>query len=76
VPALAPDEAKDWPDHWPRPMRLLPRPEPVHAMAELPDQPPVFFIWRGVRRKVRCADGPERVFGEWWKGDAELTHGP
>ncbi|MFT8645743.1 MAG: DUF6504 family protein [Gluconacetobacter sp.] len=73
VPALAPDEAKDWPDHWPRPMRLLPRPEPVLAMAELPDQPPVFFIWRGVRRKVRCADGPERVFGEWWKGDAELT---
>ncbi|MFW7270135.1 DUF6504 family protein [Gluconacetobacter sp. Hr-1-5] len=73
VPALAPDEAKDWPDHWPRPTRLLPRPEPVQAMAELPDQPPVFFIWRGVRRKVRCADGPERVFGEWWKGDAELT---
>ncbi|GAA4503840.1 DNA polymerase Y family protein [Gluconacetobacter tumulicola] len=73
VPALAPDDARDWPDHWPRPTRLLPRPEPVQAMAELPDQPPVFFIWRGVRRKVKCADGPERVFGEWWKGDAELT---
>lgn len=73
VPALAPDDARDWPDHWPRPTRLLPRPEPVQAMAELPDQPPVFFIWRGVRRRVKCADGPERVFGEWWKGDAELT---
>ncbi|WP_456305496.1 Y-family DNA polymerase [Gluconacetobacter takamatsuzukensis] len=73
VPALAPDETKEWPDRWPRPMRLLPRPEPVQAMAELPDQPPVFFIWRGVRRKVRCADGPERVFGEWWKEDAEWT---
>ncbi|MFS3137188.1 Y-family DNA polymerase [Gluconacetobacter sacchari] len=73
VPALAPDEARDWPDHWPRPARLLPRPEPVQAMAELPDQPPVFFIWRGVRRTVRCADGPERVFGEWWKEDGELT---
>lgn len=73
VPALAPDETKDWPDHWPRPTRLLAHPEPVQAMAELPDQPPVFFIWRGVRRKVKCADGPERVFGEWWKNDAELT---
>ncbi|WEQ55009.1 DNA polymerase Y family protein [Komagataeibacter nataicola] len=73
VPALAPEETKDWPEHWPRPTRLLARPEPVQAMAELPDQPPLFFIWRGVRRKVKCADGPERVFGEWWKNDAELT---
>jgi protein ImuB len=22
---------------------------------------------------VKRADGPERVFGEWWKRDAELT---
>jgi protein ImuB len=22
---------------------------------------------------VRRADGPERVFGEWWKSDAELV---
>ncbi|MBS1104354.1 DNA polymerase Y family protein [Gluconobacter sp. Dm-62] len=73
VHALAPEETEDWPGHWPRPTRLLARPEPVQAMAELPDQPPLFFIWRGVRRKVKCADGPERVFGEWWKNDAELT---
>jgi protein ImuB len=73
VSAMAPEETKDWPEHWPRPTRLLARPEPVQAMAELPDQPPLFFIWRGVRRKVKCADGPERVFGEWWKNDAELT---
>ncbi|MGH7185050.1 MAG: DNA polymerase Y family protein, partial [Pseudomonadota bacterium] len=30
------------------------------------------FTWRGIRRRVKCADGPERVFGEWWKRDAEL----
>ena len=24
-------------------------------------------------RRVHCADGPERVFGEWWKRDAELV---
>ena len=37
-----------------------------------PDNPPVTFTWRGVRRRVKRADGPERVFGEWWKRDAEL----
>ncbi|MCX2562287.1 DNA polymerase Y family protein [Acetobacter farinalis] len=73
VPALAPDDGATWPAGWPRPTRLLSRPEPVQAMAELPDRPPIFFIWRGIRRRVKCADGPERVFGEWWKGDTELT---
>lgn len=73
VPPLSPDETRGWPEHWPRPPRLLGRPEPVQAMAELPDQPPLFFIWRGIRHRVKCADGPERVFGEWWKNDAELT---
>ena len=38
----------------------------------LPDHPPVSFTWRGIRRRVKRADGPERVFGEWWKRDAEL----
>lgn len=71
VPALAPETGASWPDHWPRPARLLARPEPVETMALLPDQPPVSFTWRGVRRRVKCADGPERVFGEWWKRDAE-----
>ncbi|SNR68224.1 protein ImuB [Paracoccus sediminis] len=62
-----------WPDHWPRPTRLLPRPEPIETMALLPDQPPVWISWRGIRRRVRRADGPERVFGEWWKRDAETV---
>ena len=25
-----------------------------------------------MRRRVKRADGPERVFGEWWKRDPEL----
>src|SRR5260370_12144582 len=37
-----------------------------------PDHPPVTFTWRGVRRRVKRADGPERVVGEWWKRDAEF----
>ncbi|MBO1358500.1 DNA polymerase Y family protein [Acetobacter sacchari] len=74
VPPLAPvTEASRGPDQWPRPTRLLSKPEVVQAVAELPDQPPRFFIWRGIRRKVKCADGPERVFGEWWSQDTERT---
>ncbi|WP_342630164.1 DUF6504 family protein [Nguyenibacter vanlangensis] len=73
VPALAPDARAEWPGYWPRPIRLLPHPEPIGTMAMLPDHPPAFFVWRGVRRRVACADGPERVFGEWWQGDAELA---
>lgn len=73
IPALAPATGAGWPDHWPRPTRLLPRPEPIETMALLPDHPPVWIAWRGIRRRVRRADGPERVFGEWWKADAELV---
>ncbi len=76
VAPTAPDTGETWPDlwpnHWPRPSRLLPAPEPIETVALLPDHPPVSFTWRGVRRRVKCADGPERVFGEWWKRDAEL----
>lgn len=71
VPALAPETGATWNAEWPRPARLFARPEPVETMALLPDHPPVWFIWRGVRRRVRRADGPERIRGEWWKRDAE-----
>ena len=72
VAPTAPDTGEGWPNHWPRPSRLLPNPEPIETVALLPDHPPVTFTWRGVRRRVKRADGPERVFGEWWKRDAEL----
>jgi protein ImuB len=72
APAAAASGAT-WPDDWPRPSRLLPVPEPIETVALLPDHPPVSFQWRGIRRRVRRADGPERVFGEWWKRDAELA---
>ena len=62
---------KTWPTGLPRPVRLLRKPEPIETMALLPDHPPVSFSWRGVRRLVKRADGPERIFGEWWKRDAE-----
>ena len=71
IPALAEDSGAGWPHHWPRPSRLLPRPEAIDTMALLPDQPPVWIAWRGVRRRIARADGPERIFGEWWTREAE-----
>lgn len=67
IPALAPETDAEWPGHWPRPSRLLAHPEPIDTVALLPDHPPASFTWRAVRRRVKRADGPERVFGEWWK---------
>jgi protein ImuB len=73
VAPLAPAIGATWPTHWPRPSRLPSPPEPVDTVALLPDQPPVHFIWRGVRRRVMRADGPERVFGGWWHADPETA---
>jgi protein ImuB len=73
IAPAASDTGETWPDPWLRPSRLLPAPEPIETVALLPDHPPVSFTWRGIRRRVKCADGPERVFGEWWKRDAELS---
>jgi protein ImuB len=62
----------EWPRDWPRPVRMLERPEPVdRVLAELPDQPPLRFSWRGRTYRVRKADGPERIFGEWWRRSGE-----
>jgi protein ImuB len=60
-----------WPADLPRPVRLLDPPQPIDAMALLPDYPPIAFTWRRVRHRVRHADGPERIAGEWWKRDRE-----
>lgn len=71
VAPLDPPTGASWPADWPRPSRLLPRPEPVETMALLPDHPPVAFTWRGARHRVKRADGPERIFGEWWRREGE-----
>ncbi|EJW10878.1 DNA polymerase-like protein [Rhodovulum sp. PH10] len=49
-----------------RPLRLLERPEPVEAVAEVPDGPPVRFRWRRVLHEVAAAEGPERLALPWW----------
>ena len=50
-----------------RPVYLLPRPEPIEAVAEVPDGPPVLFRWRGIAHRVQRGDGPERIAPEWWR---------
>jgi protein ImuB len=70
---LAPPMGAAWPKHWPRPSRLLSPPEPADALALLPDHPPAHFTWRGIRHRVAKADGPERIFGEWWRHEEETA---
>lgn len=53
-----------------RPIRLFARPEPIDAMAEVPDGPPVQFTWRRVRHVVAQVEGPERIASEWWRDEA------
>lgn len=50
----------------PRPLRLLTRPEPIEAVAEVPDGPPLRFQWRRALHEVVAAEGPERIEGAWW----------
>jgi protein ImuB len=54
-----------------RPFSLLPDPEPIQAVAPVPDDPPLFFQWQGQQHRIRAADGPERIGPEWWRPEAE-----
>lgn len=56
----------DWRSDRPRPVRLLPMPEAIEVTAPIPDYPPIVFIYRNHRHRVRRADGPERIEREWW----------
>ena len=52
-----------------RPIRLFARPEPIEAVAEVPDGPPAQFTWRHVRHVVTQVEGPERIAMEWWRDE-------
>ncbi|KQT85654.1 DNA repair protein [Aurantimonas sp. Leaf443] len=57
----------------PRPVRLLDPPEPVEAIAEVPEGPPMRFRWRRASHGVARVEGPERIGAEWWRADAGST---
>ncbi len=66
--ALVPGVKRSWADMPrlpPRPSCLLLRPEPIKALAEVPDGPPLRFTWRRVTRRIVKAEGPERISPEW-----------
>jgi protein ImuB len=69
-------DAEAWDSRAPRPLRLLPRPEPIEAMALLPDHPPVRFRWRRLLHQVVRAEGPERLTAEWWHTNERLGEAP
>jgi protein ImuB len=56
-----------------RPLRLFERPEPIEAIAQVPDGPPVQFKWRHVWHQVADAEGPESIAIEWWHDDRGIT---
>jgi protein ImuB len=69
--AFAPGGGEDRDGKKQRPVRLLPRPEPIEAVAPVPDDPPRMFRWRRRLHQVVRAEGPERIMGEWWRGNRE-----
>jgi protein ImuB len=54
---------------YPRPVRLLARPDAITAIAPVPDDPPVSFTWRRTIHKIARATGPERIARDWWCHD-------
>lgn len=73
VVAPTPDDPSAAPDPTlPRPLRLLPSPEPITVIAEVPDGPPVRMVWRRVSYRFAKASGPERIESEWWRSGQKL----
>nr|WP_246317636.1 DNA polymerase Y family protein [Hyphomicrobium methylovorum] len=50
-----------------RPHHLFDPPQPIEALAEVPDGPPRRFRWRRMLHDVVRAEGPERIAPEWWR---------
>jgi protein ImuB len=61
----------NWRTDKPRPIQLLPRPEPVIVTAPIPDYPPMLFRYKEKIFKIVKADGPERIEQEWWLQNGE-----
>jgi len=61
----------EWRIDKPRPTELLKTPDPIEVMALIPDHPPKFFIYKGIKHDVTKADGPERIEREWWMDQGE-----
>ncbi len=70
IPPTAPVQGSKRNARFRRPPRLI-RPQRVEVIWATPDYPPKAFTWQGVRHRAVYADGPERIFGEWWMSEGE-----
>ena len=64
IPPWAPPEREEPPL---RPVQIFDPPQPIEAMAQVPDGPPLHFNWRRSKHIVARAEGPERIAPEWWR---------
>ncbi|MBN9450314.1 MAG: DNA polymerase Y family protein [Bosea sp.] len=74
--AAAPLPEAAWPAPEPqeppaRPLQLFEPPQPIEAIAEVPDGPPIRFRWRHLIHDVARAEGPERIAPEWWRDGSD-----
>jgi len=72
-PALLPASPITPPPGWPRPgrpTRLLRPAREIQAVALLPDAPPSLLRIGRQARRVRAAEGPERIAPAWWRDAA------
>jgi len=73
IVARTPDDPLALPAHGlVRPLRLLPTPEPIEVLAEVPHGPPMRMVWRRISYRVLRASGPERIDAEWWRSGRHL----
>jgi protein ImuB len=64
--SLEEEAGSEWRSDLPRPLYLLPKPEPIEVTVPIPDYPPMLFQYQGQLHQVKKADGPERIEQEWW----------
>ncbi|MCO5077050.1 MAG: DNA polymerase Y family protein [Chelatococcus sp.] len=50
-----------------QPFCLFDPPQPIETLAEVPDGPPLRFLWRRILHEIAAAEGPERIAPEWWR---------
>lgn len=60
-----------WKTDQPRPIMILPDPQPIEVTAPIPDYPPMLFRYRNNLHKIVKADGPERIEQEWWLAEGQ-----
>jgi protein ImuB len=56
-----------------RPLTLFSHAQPIDALAEVPDGPPMRFRWRRVVREIARAEGPERITPHWMRASDART---